>query len=115
MDLGFTFMNAPSDPHPGDLGRELEARGFESLWCGEHTHIPVSRITPYPAGGPLPDLYLRQSDPFVGLMAAASTTTSLKIGTSVALVLQHDPFGLAKSVATLDRLSGGRFLFGVGC
>jgi probable F420-dependent oxidoreductase len=114
VELGFTTMNTPEELHPPDLARALEERGFTSLWTGEHSHIPVARTTPYPAGGELPDPYRRMMDPFLSLLLAADATTALRVGTSVALPLEHDLFGLAKSVATIDRLSGGRFDFGVG-
>jgi probable F420-dependent oxidoreductase len=112
--LGFTSMNTPEEVPPGVLARALEERGFDSLWIGEHTHIPASRATPYPAGGELPGQYTRMMDPYVALMAAAAATSSLGLGLGVALPLQHHLLALAKSVATLDRLSGGRVLFGVG-
>ncbi len=108
-------MNTPEEVPPGRLGRELEARGYESLWIGEHTHIPASRLTPYPAGGEMPSPYRRMMDPYVAHMAAAAATTDLVLGFGVALPLEHDLFALAKSVATLDLLSGGRVQFGVGC
>jgi probable F420-dependent oxidoreductase len=92
----------------------VEERGFESLFLPEHTHVPVSRRTPYPGGGELPDEYRRTFDPFVALTAAAMNTTRLRLGTGVCLVVQRDPIVLAKEVASLDRISGGRFLFGVG-
>ena len=114
MRVGFSSINNPADVAPDVLARELESRGYDSLWIGEHTHIPVSRVTPYPAGGELPALYRMMMDPFLTLMAAAAATERLSIGTCVALPLQHDVFDLAKTVATLDRLSGGRVLFGVG-
>src|SRR5947207_6349211 len=107
-------MNTPEDVGPADLARALEDRGFTSLWIGEHSHIPVSRRTPYPAGGELPPAYRRMMDPFLSLLVAAQATTSLRIGTGVALPLEHDVFQLAKTVTTLDHLSGGRFDFGVG-
>jgi probable F420-dependent oxidoreductase len=114
MELGFNAMNNLTDLAPDVLGRELEARGYESLWIGEHTHIPVSRATPYPAGGDLPRQYHEMMDPFLALLLAATATEHLRIGTGVALPLQHDLFDLAKTVATLDQFSAGRFLFGVG-
>lgn len=114
MQLGFTTMNTPADPPPGELARELEARGYDSLWFGEHSHIPSSRRTPYPAGGHMPEQYRAMMDPFISLMAAAAGTERLLVATGVALPLEHDVFDLAKSVATLDHLSGGRVLFGVG-
>ncbi len=99
---------------PVHLARELEERGFESLWVTEHTHIPSSRTTPWPGGTDLPDYYLRTLDPFVALTSAATATTRLRVGTGVCLVAQHDPIVLAKQVASLDLLSDGRFLFGIG-
>jgi probable F420-dependent oxidoreductase len=99
---------------PGELARLVEERGFESLWFPEHTHIPASRDTAYPAGGDLPSMYWHMLDPFVALTAAAMATTTLRVGTGICLVVQRDPIVTAKTVATLDRLSGGRFLFGVG-
>jgi probable F420-dependent oxidoreductase len=114
MRLGFTAMNGPDDPRPDVLGRELEARGYDSLWYGEHSHIPTSRRTPYPTGGEMPDAYRWMMDPFLSLMLAATATERLLLGTGVALPLEHDVFALAKTVSTLDRLSGGRLLFGVG-
>jgi probable F420-dependent oxidoreductase len=114
MQLGFSSMNTPEEPAPGVLAPALEERGYDSLWIGEHTHIPTSRETPYPAGGDLPGPYLRTMDPYLALMLAAGATTSLLIGTGVSLPLEHDVLALGKAVATLDRLSGGRLLFGVG-
>ncbi len=114
MDLGFTSMNTPEDIRPDLLARALEDRGYTSYFLGEHSHIPVSRRTPYPAGGELPDQYRRMMDPFVSLTMAAQATEHLQIGTGVCLVLEHDLLDLAKTVATLDLVSGGRMLFGVG-
>jgi probable F420-dependent oxidoreductase len=114
VQLGFTSMNTPEELPPSALARALEERGFESLWIGEHTHIPTSRKTPYPAGGELPPQYRRMMDPYVSLTLAATATDSLLIGTGVALPLERDVLALAKTVATLDLLSGGRFQFGVG-
>jgi probable F420-dependent oxidoreductase len=114
VKLGFSSMNTPEELAPDVLGRALEERGFDSLWVGEHTHIPTSRATPYPAGGELPSQYLRMMDPYVSLLHAASVTSTLLVGTCVALPLEHDVLALAKTIATLDRLSGGRFQFGVG-
>ncbi|HEV3110539.1 MAG TPA: LLM class F420-dependent oxidoreductase [Candidatus Binataceae bacterium] len=97
-----------------DLARAAEERGFESLWVPEHTHIPTSRRTPFPGGAELPKEYSHTIDPFVGLAAAAAVTTKLKLGTAICLVVERDPIVLAKEVASLDLLSNGRFLFGVG-
>jgi probable F420-dependent oxidoreductase len=96
------------------LAQMVEERGFESLFLPEHTHIPASRRTPYPPGGELPREYYRTVDPFVGLSTAAAATKSLKVGTGICLVVQRDPIITAKEVASIDHLSGGRFLFGVG-
>lgn len=114
MKVGFASMNTPEELRPDELARALEERGFDSLWVGEHTHIPVSRETPYPAGGEMPAQYRRMMDPYVSLTLAASATSRLLLGTGVALPLERDVFALAKTVATLDRVSGGRLQFGVG-
>jgi probable F420-dependent oxidoreductase len=99
---------------PVELARAVEERGLDSVFLPEHTHIPVSRRTPYPAGGPLPDEYRRTIDPFVGLAAAAAATTRVRLGTGVCLVAQRDPIVTAKAVASLDLIAGGRFVLGVG-
>jgi probable F420-dependent oxidoreductase len=99
---------------PAALGKALEERGFESVWAPEHSHIPLSRKSPWPGGAELPKRYYDAMDPFVSLATAAAVTTRLKLGTGVCLVNQRDPIQLAKEVASLDTLSGGRFLFGVG-
>ncbi len=114
MHLAFSSMNTPSDPHPAMLARALEERGFESLWYGEHSHIPCSRRTPYPPGGELPVPYRRMMDPYLSLMTAANATTQLRLGTGIALLMERDLFAQAKTIATLDRLSGGRVLIGTG-
>ena len=97
-----------------DLARAAEDLGFESLWVPEHTHIPTSRRTPWPGGAELPREYSHTLDPFLALTAAAAVTTHLKLGTGVCLIIERDPITTAKEVATLDHLSAGRFLFGVG-
>ena len=97
-----------------ELARETEARGFESLWVPEHTHIPTSRRTPWPGGSELPLEYSHTYDPFISLMLAAAVTKTLKLGTGICLVIERDTITMAKEVASLDRLSGGRFLFGIG-
>lgn len=114
MHLGLFSYNVDYGARPDDLARAIETRGFESFWVGEHTCIPLSRKSPYPGGGPLPKPYFHMADPFVSLMAAAAVTDRLKLGTGICLVPQHDPVVLAKTVATLDYLSGGRFILGVG-
>ena len=100
--------------HPSDLGRAAEERSLESLWFPEHTHIPTSRETPYPGGGDLPREYSHTHDPFVALTAVAVVTERIKVGTSITLIPEHDPIALAKTVASLDVISGGRVLMGIG-
>ena len=114
MDLGLAHFLTDYGMPPAELARKVEERGFESLFLPEHTHIPVSRATPYPGGGELPPEYSHTLDPFVALAAAATATERLKIATGVCLVIERDPIVTAKEVATLDQISGGRFLFGVG-
>jgi len=115
MQLGILSFNTEYTMPADELARACEERGFESLWLPEHTHIPASRQTPYPAGGgELPTEYSHMSDPFVGLAAAAAVTTTLKLGTGISLIPEHEPLAHAKRVASLDRISHGRFLFGVG-
>ncbi|HKU96607.1 MAG TPA: LLM class F420-dependent oxidoreductase [Vineibacter sp.] len=114
MKIGAVMFFTDYSMSPATLGRALEERGFESLWVPEHSHIPLSRKTPYPAGGPLIRPYYDIMDPFLALNTAATVTTTLKIGTGVCLMNQRDPIITAKMVSTLDQLSAGRFLFGVG-
>lgn len=113
MELGITMFPTDEAIRIDRLARELEDRGFDALFVSEHTHIPVEH-TPYPGGGDLPREYFRTGDPMVALAYAAAVTERLRIGTGICLVCQHDPIVLAKQVATLDHLSGGRFEFGVG-
>ena len=114
MHLAFSSMNTPDDPPPAELALALEQLGFESLWYGEHSHIPCSRSTPYPPGGDMPDPYKLMMDPYVSLMAAAAATTTLRFGTGIALLMERDIFSQAKTITTLDRLSGGRLMIGTG-
>jgi probable F420-dependent oxidoreductase len=114
MKFGVSTFLTDEGIGPTALGPALEARGFDALFLAEHTHIPVTRETPYPAGGDLPRVYYRTFDPFVALGAAAAVTRELRLGTGIALVAQRDPIITAKQVATLDRISGGRAVFGVG-
>ncbi len=100
--------------HPAELAPALEQRGFDSVWAPEHSHIPLSRLTPFPGGGDLPKKYYDAMDPFVALTAAAAATRTLKIGTGICLVAQRDPIQTAKLVASIDQVSAGRFLFGIG-
>ena len=99
---------------PDELARELEERGFESMWVPEHTHIPASRRTPYPGGGDLPREYWHSYDPFIALTAAAAVTKRIRLGTGICLMIERDPIITAKEVASLDMLSNGRFIFGIG-
>ena len=114
MKIGYTTMNTPADLEARRLGPLLESLGYDSLWIGEHSHIPISRQTPYPTGGDLPWQYTTMMDPFISLTQAAEHTSSLLLGLGVALPLEHDIFVLAKQVATLDLTSQGRLQFGVG-
>jgi probable F420-dependent oxidoreductase len=117
MRVGVTGFCLDDTLHPVALARAVEERGFESLWLPEHSHIPVSRESPWPgslSGEPLPDYYWRQHDQFVALSMAAAVTQRLRLGTSIPLVAQRDPIWLAKEVASLDHLSGGRMMLGVG-
>jgi probable F420-dependent oxidoreductase len=114
VKFGVTVFLTDYSIDPAELAREVEARGFHSMWSPEHTHIPASRKTPPPMGEPLPKQYYHCLDPFIALSYAAAATTTLRVGTGICLVAQHDPIVLAKEIATLDHLSGGRFDFGVG-
>lgn len=114
MRIAVTIFLTDETVSPVALAQALEERGFDGLYLPEHTHIPVSRATPYPAGDPLPREYGRTLDAFAALSAAAAVTTRLRLGTAITLVAQHDPIDLAKQIATLDHLSGGRFTLGVG-
>ncbi len=114
MRYGLTLFPTDYSISPVDLARAAEERGFESIWFPEHTHIPLSRKSPWPGGAELPKMYYDVMDPFVALAAAASVTTTLKLGTGICLIVQRDPLQLAKVVATLDRVSNGRVLFGIG-
>ncbi|MER5460249.1 LLM class F420-dependent oxidoreductase [Streptomyces sp. NPDC002668] len=114
MRISTTIFLTDETITPVRLARELEERGFGGLYLPEHTHIPVERTTPYPAGGELPPEYGRTLDPFVALGQAAAVTSRLGLGTGITLVAQHDPIDLAKQIATLDHLSGGRFTLGLG-
>ncbi len=114
MHIGLTMFATDYAIQPHDLAREAEARGFESLWLPEHSHIPSSRKSPWPGGAELPKHYYASYDPFVSLAAAAMVTKTIKLATGICLVIQRDPIHTAKEVSTVDRLSSGRFLFGIG-
>jgi len=108
MLIGAAIFATDYAIRPDELARELEQRGYESLWLPEHTHIPASRRSPYPGGGDLPKEYWHTHDPFLAL------TTKLRVATGICLIIQRDPIITAKEVASLDALSGGRFIFGIG-
>jgi probable F420-dependent oxidoreductase len=114
MKFGVSIFNTDYSIRIDELARALEERGFESLWLPEHTHIPKSRKSPWPGGPNLPKEYWHTLDPFVSLATAAAATTRLKLATGICLVIERDPITLAKEVASLDLLSKGRFLFGIG-
>ena len=114
MNYGIMMFATDYAIHPSKLAKEAESRGFESLWFPEHTHIPASRISSPPGGGELPEQYWHTHDLFVSLAAAATATTKLKIATGICLIIERDPITTAKEVATLDALSNGRFIFGIG-
>jgi probable F420-dependent oxidoreductase len=114
MKIGAFYFPTDYGIDIAELAKALEDRGFDSLFVPEHTHIPTSRKTPFPAGGELPKRYAHTHDPFVGLAFAAAATKKLKIGTGICLVPQHEPIVTAKAIASLDMLSKGRFVFGIG-
>jgi probable F420-dependent oxidoreductase len=114
MKLGVAIFPTDYTIRPDDFARACEERGFESVWFPEHTHIPASRKTPYPAGGDLPLEYWHTHDPFLALMAAATATKTIKLATGICLVIERDPIITAKEVSSLDQLSNGRVLFGIG-
>jgi probable F420-dependent oxidoreductase len=114
MKIGVAMFFTDYSMAPGELAMAAEERGFESLWAPEHSHIPLSRKSPFPSGGELPKKYYDAMDPFVALTAAAAVTRNLKVGTGICLIAQRDPIQTSKQVSSLDQISGGRFLFGVG-
>jgi probable F420-dependent oxidoreductase len=114
MKVGVFTYNTEYTIRLDELARAAEERGFESVWAPEHTHIPKHRRSPWPGGPDLPKEYWQIQDPFVGLAAAAAVTTRIMLGTGICLVVEHDPITLAKTVASLDVLSRGRFILGIG-
>ncbi len=114
MKLGILMFATDYAIRPDELACACEERGFESVWFPEHTHIPASRRSPWPVGGELPRDYWHTYDLFVSLMAAAAATQTIKLGSGICLVIERDPLVLAKAVASVDQLSGGRLLFGIG-
>jgi len=115
MKIGVTIQSTDRTMHPVEVAREAESRGFYSIYLPEHTHIPTSRRTPPPTGDAvLAEEYLRSPDPYIALAAAASVTQTIRLGTGIGLPAQHDPITFAKEIASLDWISGGRFVFGIG-
>lgn len=114
MKFGISIFATDYSVHPSELAREIEMRGFESVWLPEHTHIPVNTKSPFPGGGEIPKQYWHTHDLFVALSFAAAATTRLKVASGICLLIEHDPIITAKKIASLDSLSGGRFLFGIG-
>jgi probable F420-dependent oxidoreductase len=114
MKVGVSMFATDYAIRPDDLAREVEARGFESVWFPEHTHIPANRKSPWPGGGELPKDYWHTHDLFVTMMAAAAATKTIKVGSGICLVIERDPILMAKEVASVDHLSNGRLIFGIG-
>ncbi len=114
MKFGIAIFPTDYAISMGELAPAVEQAGFESLWVAEHSHIPVSRLSPYPAGGELPRMYMHTMDPFIALTAAALATKTLLVGTGICLLIERDPIHTAKEVASVDLLSNGRFIFGIG-
>jgi probable F420-dependent oxidoreductase len=115
MKIGVTFHATDQRMSPVELAKEAEVRGFYSLYIPEHTHIPISRRTPAPTGtSELDEEYKRCLDPYIALAAASSVTERIRLGTGIGLVAQHDPITFAKELATLDLLSEGRLILGIG-
>ena len=114
MKFGIAIFPTDYAISMAELAPAVEEAGFESLWVAEHSHIPTSRATPYPAGGELPRMYMHTMDPFVALTAAALASKTLKVGTGICLLIERDPIHTAKEAASLDVVSKGRFLFGIG-
>jgi probable F420-dependent oxidoreductase len=114
MEFGGSMFFTDYSMRPEVLARALEDRGFDSVWAPEHSHIPLSRRSPFPGGGDVPKRYYDVMDPFVTLTAAAMATKKLKIATGICLVIQRDTIQTAKAVASIDQISNGRFMFGIG-
>ena len=114
MNFGIVMFATDYAIRPDEIAKACEDRGFESVWFPEHTHIPTSRRSPWPGGAELPKEYWHTHDLFASLMAAAAATKTIKVGSGICLVQEHDPIKLAKEVATVDQLSNGRLLFGIG-
>jgi len=114
MKIGLLNVFHESTARPGPFAHAVEQLGFESLWVPEHPILPVDPKTPFPAGGPIPDVYAHMSDQFICLAMAAATTSKIKLATGITLVPEHNPIIAAKQIATLDHFSGGRVIYGIG-
>jgi alkanesulfonate monooxygenase SsuD/methylene tetrahydromethanopterin reductase-like flavin-dependent oxidoreductase (luciferase family) len=115
MKLGiFNYLSTAYSIDPAVLAKRAEELGFDSFWAGEHPIMPVTTVSPFPLGGPIPKFYSELIDPFVGLARASTVTHAIKLGTGICVVPERNPFLLAKEIATLDHFSGGRFIFGIG-
>src|SRR5437868_1696252 len=114
MKIGILHAFSDYTASPAPIAQRMEAIGFESIWVPEHPVLPDNSKTQFPGGGPIPDIYYRMADQFVALGIAAGVTTKLRLATGICLVPEHNPLETAKQVATLDAMSGGRFLFGIG-
>ena len=114
MKIGYLGLNHIGCISPGTMAKELEDRGYDSFWVPEHSHLPVMRESQYPGGQDLPSGYAHMMDPFVSLAMASEATTTIKLATGICLVLEHEVLDLANTVATLDALSGGRVILGIG-
>jgi probable F420-dependent oxidoreductase len=114
MKTGILIVFHEASARPGPFAAEMEKLGFESLWVPEHPIMPVNPKTPFPQGGPIPDIYAHMSDQFVCLGMAAANTSRLKLATGITLTPEHNPIVHAKQVATLDHFSGGRLIYGIG-
>src|SRR5215831_11767525 len=115
MKIGiFHYLSTAYAIDPAVLAKRAEELGFDSLWLPEHPIMPVTTVSPFPLGGPIPEFYAEFIDPFIGLARASAVTQTIKLGTGICLVPEHNPLLLAKEIATLDHLSNGRFLFGIG-
>ena len=112
--FGVTMFPTDYSIQPVELARAVEERNLDSLFFPEHTHIPASRATPFPGGGDLPKMYWHTHDPFVALGACAAVTSKIKLGTGICLVIERDPITLAKEIASVDMISNGRFILGIG-
>jgi len=112
--FGVTMFPTDYSIQPVELARAVEERNLDSLFFPEHTHIPASRATPFPGGGDLPKMYWHTHDPFVALGACAAVTSTIKLGTGICLVIERDPITLAKEIASVDTISNGRFILGIG-